>query len=103
MTYFLKDAERFIAKGGNLILLRCPSTGNDRIGENMILPRTDFWDELVKQTNVKSYHYEDYEQFKNLECPEWSHLSASDAKFFTEELAKIMITDNAITNLKLTN
>ena len=100
MEFFLKDVEKFKAKGGNLILLRCPSSGGARAGENHALPRKEFWDDLVQQVNVKSYHFEDYDQFKNLNCPEWSHLSAEDAKFFTTELAKLMISDNAITHLK---
>ncbi len=101
MAFFVKDAKKFIGKGGNLILLRCPSSGNDRIGENHGLPRVDFWDELVKQTNAKGYHFEDYKQFQNFVCPEWSHLSPKDARFFTTELAKIMITDNVINNPKI--
>ncbi|MFT4831568.1 MAG: hypothetical protein ACI815_001217 [Psychroserpens sp.] len=100
MAFFLKDAEKFKAKGGNLILIRCPSSGGLRAGENQVLPRKDFWDDLVQQTNVKAYHFEDYEQLKNLKCPEWSHLSAEDARYFTTELAKIMIADKAITNSK---
>jgi hypothetical protein len=100
MAFFLKDAEKFKAKGGKLILIRCPSSGGLRAGENQVLPRKDFWDYLVQQTNVKAYHFEDYEQLKNLKCPEWSHLSAEDARYFTTELAKIMIADKAITNSK---
>jgi len=101
MAFFLKDAKKFIAKGGNLILLRCPSSGGARIGESHGLPRAEYWDDLVKQTKVRGYHFEDYEQFQNFICPEWSHLSPSDAKFFTTELAKIMIKDNAVTNQKI--
>ncbi|MFT5253661.1 MAG: hypothetical protein ACI87N_002703 [Flavobacteriales bacterium] len=100
MAFFLKDAEKFKAKGGRLILIRCPSSGGVRAGENHSLPRKDFWDNLVQQANVKAYHFEDYEQFKNLKCPEWSHLTAKDARFFTTELAKIMIEDDAFTNSK---
>ncbi len=100
MAFFLKDVEKFKAKGGNLILLRLPSSGGVRIGESHGIPRKDFWDDLVQQANVKSYHFEDYEQFKNLQCPEWSHLSAKDAQFFTTELVKIILADNAITNSK---
>lgn len=100
MAFFLKDAEKFKAKGGNLILMRCPSSGGARAGENHALPRKDFWDDLVKQAKVKSYHFEDYEQFKTFNCPEWSHLSKEDAKYFTSELAKIMISDGAISNSK---
>lgn len=100
MDFFLKDAKKFKARGGNLILVRCPSSGGYRMGESMVTPRKDFWDELVKQANVKSYHFEDYEQFKNLKCPEWSHLSSKDADYFTGELAKIMLADGIIPNSK---
>ena len=100
MAFFLKDVAKFRAKGGNLILIRCPSSGGLRAGENQVLPRKDFWDQLVLQANVKAYHFEDYEQLKNLKCPEWSHLSPKDARFFTTELAQIMLTDKAITNSK---
>ena len=100
MTFFLKDLEKFKARGGKVILVRCPSSGGLRMGENMGLPRAEFYDDLVQKAQVKSYHFEDYEQFKNLECPEWSHLSANDAKFFTTELVKIMLKDGALTNYK---
>jgi hypothetical protein len=100
MAFFLKDLEKFKARGGKVILVRCPSSGDLRMGENMGLPREKFYDDLVQQAQVKSYHFEDYEQFKNLECPEWSHLSASDAKFFTFELVKIMIKDGVLTSYK---
>jgi hypothetical protein len=100
MAFFLKDAKKFKARGGNLILIRCPSSGGIRVRESHALPRKDFWDDLVQQANVKSYHFEDYEQLENLKCPEWSHLSAEDARYFTTELAKIMIVDKAITNSK---
>jgi len=101
MTFFIKDANKFLERGGKIILLRPPSTGGFRMGEKMGAPRAEFWDELVAKLNVKSYHFEDYEQFKNLDCPEWSHLSASDARFFTTELVKIMINDGALTNSKI--
>jgi hypothetical protein len=100
MAFFMKDANTFTERGGTIILVRAPSTGGFRMGEKMGVPRKDFWDDLVKQTNVKSYHFEDYDQFKNLQCPEWSHLSSKDARFFTSELAKLMLTDKVITNSK---
>ena len=98
--YFLKDAEKFIARGGNLILIRPPSSGGGRMGENMFLNREQFWDSLVGILPVKNYHFEDYSQLKNLTCPEESHLSKEDADYYTAELAKIMIEDKAINNSK---
>ena len=100
MAFFLEDAKKFKERGGNLILVRCPSKGPLRKGENMGLPRDQFWDDLVVQAGVPSYHFEDFEKLKNLDCPEWSHLSSADAKIFTTELAGIMMKDGALTNSK---
>lgn len=52
----------------------------------------------MEQSDVMAYHFEDYPQFKDLKCPEWSHLSAENAHFFTAELAKLMLADKAIIN-----
>lgn len=98
MSFFMEDLKKFKAKGGNAVLVRCPSSGGVRIGENMGLPRIDYWDDLVKQSKLKSYHFEDYEQFKDLKCPEESHLSIKDAQFFTTELAKLIYNDDVLTN-----
>lgn len=98
-AFFLNDLKTFEARGGQVILVRCPSSGSSRVAENMGLPRAEFWDSLVQQSNLKSYHFEDYEQFKNLICPEESHLSGEDAQYFTTELVKIMKADGAISQL----
>lgn len=99
-NFFVADAKKFMDRGGNLILLRCPSSGWIKEGEDKFLSRAEFWDPLVKATNAKAYYYEDYEQFKDLTCPEWSHLSAPDARYFTTELVKIMKADGALPNSK---
>lgn len=99
-NFFVADAKKFMDRGGNLILLRCPSSGWLKQGEDKFLPRTEFWDPLVKATNTKAYYYEDYEQLKDLTCPEWSHLSAPDARYFTTEMVKIMKADGALSNSK---
>ncbi len=99
-SFFVADAKKFINRGGNLILVRCPSSGWIKQGEDKFLSRTEFWDPLVTATNAKSYYFEDYEQFKNLTCPEWSHLSAPDARYFTTELVKIMKADGTLSNSK---
>jgi hypothetical protein len=96
---FVEAAKKFKAKGGNLILVRCPSSGGFLAGETQFLPRATFWEELVVKSGAKAYHYADYEQFQNFICPEWSHLSAEDARFFTTELATIMMRDEALSNI----
>ena len=100
MAFFMKDAEKFLERGGNLILLRCPSTGGFRFGENMGMPRAQFWDELITEEGYKGYHFEDYPELSQFDCPEWSHLSASDAVIFTAEFIKILKSDGSLTNAK---
>jgi hypothetical protein len=100
MAYFLDDAAKFQARGGNLILLRCPSSGDLRAAERKFFPRTEYWNELLMQSKARGYHFEDYDQLNQFECPEWSHLSAPDAEVFTRELSRIMISDGVITKQK---
>lgn len=95
---FVELSDKFKARGGQLILLRCPSSGLFKEVEDNGFPRKEFWDPLVEKTGVKAYHYMDYEQFHNLFLPEWSHLSAKDAEFFTRELIKIMKADGILSN-----
>ena len=100
IAYFTRYAKIFMERGGNVILLRCPVSGLLKEKETENFPRTEYWEELLKVSGVKGYNYEDYEQFKNMECPEWSHLSADDADYFTREIVKIMINDGALVNTK---
>lgn len=100
IAFFLKDAEKFQARGGKIILLRSPSDGFFADLENMAFARNDFWEELVKKANVPAYHYQDYEDLNGFQTIEWSHLSATDADLFTEIFVNILLKDKIITNLK---
>ncbi|SHJ01225.1 hypothetical protein [Algibacter luteus] len=95
---FSELAKKFKARGGNLILIRCPSSGLFQMVESKGFPREAFWNVLVEQSGAKAYNYLDYPQFQNLFLPEWSHLALKDAQFFTRELIKIMKSDGALTN-----
>ena len=99
-AFFVADAKKFMARGGNLILVRPPSSGMFKEGETKYFPREQLFDELVKSTGAKSYHYEDYDPLKDMVCPEWSHLSAEDADIFTRVLAEELIKDKALINIK---
>ena len=95
---FVELGKKFEARGGKLILVRCPSSGLFKEVESKRFPREQFWDVLVEKSGVKAYNYMDYEQFNDLFLPEWSHLAAKDAEFFTSELIKIMRADGILTN-----
>lgn len=100
IAFFIKYADKLIARGGQVILLRCPVTGLLKERENERYPRNDFWDVLLQRSGVKGYNFEDYEQLRNFECPEWSHLSGNDADVFTRELVQLMLDDGS---LKISN
>lgn len=100
-NFFIKDARKFMSRGGNLILLRCPSSGFLAEGEKMGLPRAEYWDALVDSLKTPSYHYQDYDQLTGYICPEWSHLKYEDAQQFTKDLVEIMLEDEVITNLNM--
>ncbi len=100
IAFFNDYAAKFQRRGGKIILLRCPSSGALKQGENAMLPRQHFWDSLVVSSGLRSYHFEDYETLKNFECPEWSHLSGPDADKFTANLIEILQKDKILANLK---
>ncbi|MCW5519010.1 hypothetical protein J1N09_04120 [Aureitalea sp. L0-47] len=99
-NYFLKYAKKFTDRGGKIILLRCPSDGWFKEIETAGLPRTEYWDSLVFKSKLPAYHYDDYPQLRNLNLPEWSHLSKEDADFFTLEIIEILKKDGILTNVK---
>ena len=99
-AFFLKDARKFLGRGGKLIMLRCPSSGPIAEGESKFLNRAGFWDPLIDSLQVPAYNYLDYPQLQGYECPEWSHLKYEDALTFTDDLVEIMLEDKTITNLK---
>ncbi|MGV6831150.1 MAG: hypothetical protein ACWA5P_06270 [bacterium] len=96
-AYFAEDAAKFKERGGKIILVRCPSSGIFKQGEAQFLPRERFYDSLVNVVKAPSYHYNDYEQLRNIQCcPEWSHLSGENADIFTRELVKILQEDKLV-------
>ena len=91
---------KYNSRGGNVIFLRLPSGGGFRQGENMGLPRDQFWEQLLAETNTPGYHFEDYKVLNQYDPPEWSHLATPDAKIFTTDLVSILLNDKAIPNLQ---
>ena len=77
-------------KGGQVIFLRLPSTGQLREMENTFTPRPHFWDRILKTTGAPGIHFEDYAKLKDFDCPEWSHLNRKDASEFTKRLTPIL-------------
>jgi len=100
IAFFMEYAQKFTQRGGKIILVQSPASGQVKERELKRFPRKDFWDVLVAKSGLPAIHYEDYDKLKGFECPEWSHLSAQDADFFTREIVKIMIADGTLSDNK---
>jgi len=84
------SVDKIKARGGQVIFVRPPSSGELNIVERKNFPRDQYWDKLLAYTNTDGIHYEDYPETANFICPEWSHLTPADAKIYTTNLIKIL-------------
>ncbi len=80
------NVEKIRAKGGKVIFVRLPSSGELRELEEKTTPREKYWDRLIESTQSPGIHFEDYLELRNFDCPEWSHLTKEDAIRFTKRL-----------------
>jgi hypothetical protein len=79
--------EKFRARGGKIVFVRLPVSGDLKALEDKGTPRAPTWDRLLKETAAPGIHFEDYPELAGFTCPEWSHLSAGDSVEFTKRLA----------------
>lgn len=81
---------RIRSRGGEVVLIRMPSSGTYREAEGLRFPRARFWDRLVTETGAPAVHFEDYPQLARFQCPDGSHLDGKDTLPFTEALMKVI-------------
>lgn len=77
-------------RGGKVVFVRMPSSGELRQLEERLTPRAAVWDRLLKDTGSPGIWFEDHPELTGFECPEWSHLSAADSVEFTKRLAPFL-------------
>ena len=87
------DVDRIRARGGTVIFLRTPSSGPFLMGENMGYPKAKYWDKLLAVTQCKGIHFSEHTALNKLVCPEFSHLSPSDAVVYTKGIIDILKKD----------
>lgn len=78
------------ARGVKVLFVRMPSIGPFYAMEEKVLPRARTWDVLLQRTHAPGIHFMDYPQLQGYQQPEWSHLSAPEAKRFTGALVPIV-------------
>ena len=78
--------DKLRARGGKIVLVRFPVTGQLKKLEDEQTPRAQTWDALLKLTGAPGIYFEDFPELASFDCPEWSHLSAGDSVEFTKRL-----------------
>lgn len=86
----LKAVERLRARGVQVVFVRPPSGGRYYDYEQQHLPRAQTWDVLLARTGLPGVHFEDHPDLQGLDLPEWSHLSAADARRYTARLQPLV-------------
>ncbi len=81
-----KAVEKLRARGGKIVFVRFPNSGELKVLENRLNPRARDWERLLKDTKAPGIYWEDYPELSNFTCPEWSHLSAGDSVEFSKRL-----------------
>jgi len=74
------------ARGGKIVFVRFPESGELKKLEDRETPRASIWDRVIKETGAPGIYYEDYPELSGFNCPEWSHLSAGDSVEFSKRL-----------------
>ena len=85
-----KAVAKIKARGGQVIFVRPPSSGGYQKAEEIVYPRDEYWDKFLAYTKTPGVYYADYPETANFVCPEWSHLSPTDAIIYTKNLARIL-------------
>ena len=78
--------EKLRARGGKIVFVRFPESGELKKLEDRETPRAGTWDRVIKETGAPGVYYEDYPELSGFNCPEWSHLSAGDSVEFSKRL-----------------
>jgi len=81
-----KAVEKLRARGGKIVFVRFPNSGELKALEDRLNPRARDWERLLTDTKAPGIYFEDYPELANFTCPEWSHLSAGDSVEFSKRL-----------------
>ena len=76
-------------RGGEVIIVRLPSSKLVWEADKRRYPRESFWN-LIANRHVDSIHFEDYPGLQDFELPDGSHIDVRDKTRFTKELIAII-------------
>jgi len=83
-------ADRIEARGGRVVFVRMPTSGEHLAMDLAVFPRERFWDRLAARVNQPAIHFMDEQSLSSFECPDTSHLDYIDKDAFTLALCDAM-------------
>ncbi|MDQ6860009.1 MAG: hypothetical protein M3032_02485, partial [Verrucomicrobiota bacterium] len=82
----VEAVHKFQTRGGKVVFVRFPMSGQLKELEDQQTPRAKTWDPLIQASGAPGIYFEDFPELASFQCPEWSHLSAGDSVEFTKRL-----------------
>ncbi len=77
-------------RGGNVFLIRLPTTGMQWKTDEADAPKAQYWDSLATLSGMESIHFRDYPELNTFDCPDESHLDGTDVIEFTKRFGRIL-------------
>jgi hypothetical protein len=78
------------ARGGRVVFIRFPTSGDYNVKEQAVFPRAQCWDRFAAQTSALTIHFKDFPSLADFSCPDLVHLDRRDVPRFTLELLDIL-------------
>lgn len=75
-------------RGGDVLLIRMPTTGRTWKLDQQYYPKPEYWDRLAADFPGSSLHFADSNRLKSFKCPDTSHLDYRDVPRFTRVLVE---------------
>ena len=86
--------EELLSRGGKMVMVRMPTTAEHWEADQQRAPKDLFWDRITRLSGVPTIHFADYEFLRSFDCPDTSHLDASDAPEFTRKLVSVLLAES---------
>ncbi len=83
-------AEKIEERGGRVVFVRYPETGERFAEVRTKYPKSKFWTYFASIAQCPAIHFEDFPELSQFELPDDSHLNFDDAVEFTQQLVQLV-------------
>jgi hypothetical protein len=91
-----RAVERIQARGGRVVILRTPTSGEQWRVANERFPRPLYWDRFAASTEAIALHFKDMPEIADIVCPDDAHLDQRDQSRFSHALVAALRARGAL-------